>query len=162
MPLIELAGEIALLVLIPLLIVILFYLAKIAALSIKEKSSSFLSLNQATLQEKYQVELMKLREQSENEQIKILADAILSLFPAGYRITAEPGTLEIQERKEKVKLPEREEIKGWSKAQLAYEKAMREENPVKRKVLLQKVVVKYFDSEWADRALEEIVKIKGS
>jgi len=111
MLLIELAGEVALLVLIPLVIVILFYLAKIVALSVKEKTSSFVSLNRTGLQEKYRVELMKIREQSENEEIRILVDAILNLFPANYRITAEPGTLKVQEKRGEVKVSRKEDTK---------------------------------------------------
>lgn len=158
--LIKLVGEVSLLILIPLAIVILFYLIKIAKSLVERKTESFSFYSNTGLSPDKRVKLEKIKEKSDNEDIKIIADALLSAIPITQEKTplVEQGSLRIKEEKRKPAVEKG--ARSRSKAHLAYERAMQEENPEKRILLLQKVVTKYFDSEWADKALEEIIKAK--
>jgi len=162
MAIVEIAWKIALLILIPLGIILLFYFARIVKSITKEKSIPFIPINQLKLEEKYKEKLIEMKKSSADEEIKFLADVILSLASGAEKTFPEliPARKAAQITESELKPSTVTEVKGLSKAQVAYQKAMQVKDPLKRKVLLQKVVAKYYNTEWADRALEEIIKIK--
>lgn len=159
--LIRLVGYISFAILVPVAIVILIYLIKIARLLARGKTIEPLSYHLADtiISPDKKAKLEKIREKTENEDIKAILDTLLETAPVS-EVKTPVINRSVLETKKEEKAGVKKDTKGWSRARLAYEKAMQENDPEKRIPLLQKVVTKYFDSEWADKALEEIIKAK--
>ena len=159
--LIRLVGYISFAILVPVAIVILIYLIKIARLLARGKTIEPLSyhLTDTIISPDKKAKLEKIREKTENEDIKAILDTLLETAPVS-EVKTPVINRSVLETKKEEKAGIKKDTKGWSRARLAYEKAMQENDPEKRIPLLQKVVTKYFDSEWADKALEEIIKAK--